>query len=1456
MSEELESGIILVEAQAVNAETAVIDSISDTEVLSFADLLSAIENLSNINEATLNRLFTALNGLQADNQFTQLEQFERSDLVQAVADRIVYRESNTTSASSNEVALKDRLAIYKAVKSEKGLSQSESSTHTRTGQSDSQILHQVSDIQNATNSISGQSVFSSILNRDKQGDSEQLENNHFDKSSTVEEFGYRSKENQQRAHYQRDNAHSDNEHISDFSQAQSTHSAEANFSQVESADGTKETENSAQNSSTFDRSRIYQDKLPNKDVKHNNSDVHLNTQKDVYIAYKGALNSTYQRESSAVSDTNRAEFYQLISAEKEIIARLEAINNTALRAESRSNTITHTMTGGQSVSQSSEKHEQLRETNNAHVQAESDTNNVSKSEFHQVTNNASETASAISIENEQSTSAHVRESIQSHKSDSLRTEKQSAVSASERDHSKAKQSSTSETTFSNPPQKHESVATKEREVANSVSSSEHDHSQVTQSNFSSAAYNEAKSKTEAIANEKQSESISNNNDTFSEAQRSNVTSSEQSQHIQSNQSETHTSASISQQNSDNFATVENAEQVSSSEVIRQQLSSQQSSLNNIEKATKRPISSATAEKTKTKAKTKQSDNGLYKDRRGRVRRNDGSFASKQEAKSYHRSGKTNSPTYGNMLLASAPIINLASRAFLGPAHGAIEELYELKQEIQHAMVSRGIHNKKDAKSYVSKKLSDSASKVKKTQAFIAKHTRNTLEKVKRSSEEKQSVNKRQDTHEQSAVSNSAASQTQTKNETNNVENTVSTRTENASTSYTGTSQEAISNTQNSNSESHAKSKVLNQEGDISQIEQYEQTQAQNKVSTQQHSVERDKHDNESASVTVSMAQHDSKTSAQSNVSDSLARTDNQKSVSESSTLENASQSSTNSQNTQVDIKAIESSASNTDTKQSSESSDKVSRTQQVGESFLNAIDNYVSKHTATANSSAFNASMMKAGINETSINRTANERVSIAEIIESQEMTTRELKDAQSLSSQNEIVQLKKVEDAVENISINVGGSAGGGLLDSLLDRDGGMDRSERNRRNRRRPRKGFKGKLASIAEVVSDPLSLLDGQDGPDNDRPTRRGRTRVPSTSRLAGSSKGMGRFFGLGGAGAMGASTLASSASVGTGMMRMGAMASKAIPILAAATTAYDAYSGFTNEDKQREAFGLTKMDEPTLGHKSAMALGGVLDLGGLTSGAAGLLGSGLEMIGFEGAKESLTFDSTDIAKSVYDKVSNVSSHSTSMISSLFGGDFSSAGDNAIGLLSELPFMSGLKSLVSSDSEVNTAQSDSKTMTSSDAVNSASNTQKLDSKNTSEQTSKLSEHTASTRTDSNSVINNDTKSSKSALAETSFSDIQTEFATTSAREFDTKSISDIQKETANKAASAKPEVITVSTPQDEQLKKVLTKLDKTLSKSSEKTSSTNNTTNINNNLSVAQSSGINTSFSDANIERFAND
>ncbi|END3385301.1 hypothetical protein ABL118_003912 [Vibrio alginolyticus] len=102
---------------------------------------------------------------------------------------------------------------------------------------------------------------------------------------------------------------------------------------------------------------------------------------------------------------------------------------------------------------------------------------------------------------------------------------------------------------------------------------------------------------------------------------------------------------------------------------------------------------------------------------------------------------------------------------------------------------------------------------------------------------------------------------------------------------------------------------------------------------------------------------------------------------------------------------------------------------------------------------------------------------------------------------------------------------------------------------------------------------------------------------------------------------------------GMSKIGSVAGKAIPFLAPALMAYDAFSGFTDHDKQKETFNLKDGQEATTGQKSSMALANALDLGGLVSGGAGLLGSALGAFGFDGAKEALTFDSGDMAKGIY-------------------------------------------------------------------------------------------------------------------------------------------------------------------------------------------------------------------------------
>lgn len=107
-------------------------------------------------------------------------------------------------------------------------------------------------------------------------------------------------------------------------------------------------------------------------------------------------------------------------------------------------------------------------------------------------------------------------------------------------------------------------------------------------------------------------------------------------------------------------------------------------------------------------------------------------------------------------------------------------------------------------------------------------------------------------------------------------------------------------------------------------------------------------------------------------------------------------------------------------------------------------------------------------------------------------------------------------------------------------------------------------------------------------------------------------------------------------------------KFVPLLAPALMAYDAFTGFTDAEKQQEVFNLKKGQEATLGQKSSMALASVLDMGGLISGSAGLIGDGLGKLGFDGAKEALNFDSGSMAKGIYSIFSSESTDEEKQIS----------------------------------------------------------------------------------------------------------------------------------------------------------------------------------------------------------------
>ncbi|WP_138590652.1 hypothetical protein [Pseudoalteromonas ruthenica] len=230
--------------------------------------------------------------------------------------------------------------------------------------------------------------------------------------------------------------------------------------------------------------------------------------------------------------------------------------------------------------------------------------------------------------------------------------------------------------------------------------------------------------------------------------------------------------------------------------------------------------------------------------------------------------------------------------------------------------------------------------------------------------------------------------------------------------------------------------------------------------------------------------------------------------------------------------------------------------------------------------------------------------------------------------------------EEVEDLQLTAGGGiGGGGLIEDMF----GFD-VDRKKGKGGKYRKGKTGKLGKIANFF--------------------RGGSKVAPAMATGALAAG----------GAAGASAgMVSAGGAKAGLMAGGKLLGKLIPIAAVATTMYDAYQGFSDEDKQREVFNLKKTDEPDLGHKTAMGLANVADLGGITSGVSGWLGKKLEAMGLEGAQEAMTFDVGDIAKKMHKRGSKTIASGTGIFSSLSEGDFSGALKNAGDLAQTFnPFM----------------------------------------------------------------------------------------------------------------------------------------------------------------------------------------
>lgn len=245
---------------------------------------------------------------------------------------------------------------------------------------------------------------------------------------------------------------------------------------------------------------------------------------------------------------------------------------------------------------------------------------------------------------------------------------------------------------------------------------------------------------------------------------------------------------------------------------------------------------------------------------------------------------------------------------------------------------------------------------------------------------------------------------------------------------------------------------------------------------------------------------------------------------------------------------------------------------------------------------------------------------------------------AQSEAQHDEVI--KKLEDVIDAVK-----PKGPSLLDSAFDAAGDMyrRRGKRGRGKSRSPR-------TRLSRAESGPRQKASSRV---RGGPTRPGRVDVdlprhqPKAPKVAAVRAGMGKAMPAlpavsSAAGrTAGAAIKGSAAMGGAAVGRLAGAGARAIPIvgqaLALGMAAYDGYDGYNDKEAQAKAFDLKGNTEASTGQKSAMAAAKVLDLGGLTSGAAGLVGSAAGAMGFQKIQDAMTFDSDDMARAIYEGMS---------------------------------------------------------------------------------------------------------------------------------------------------------------------------------------------------------------------------
>lgn len=249
---------------------------------------------------------------------------------------------------------------------------------------------------------------------------------------------------------------------------------------------------------------------------------------------------------------------------------------------------------------------------------------------------------------------------------------------------------------------------------------------------------------------------------------------------------------------------------------------------------------------------------------------------------------------------------------------------------------------------------------------------------------------------------------------------------------------------------------------------------------------------------------------------------------------------------------------------------------------------------------------------------------------------------------------LDDVREEVKKLS-HTSSKGAGGLMDSLIP----------GRRKRRGRKRGPLSAAADVADVAGD--LLPDGKGKPDASKPkpkpkkkgllakameVLKGGKKAATVAGAAATTAAAGATIAAGGvsgkevskAGEKATQTAVEKTTEKGGLKVAGKVAGKtalkAIPLVGTVIGAgMDAYEGYNDTDGQQRAFGVKEGDTISGRQKSEYTTANVLNMGGLVSGASGLLASGASALGMNGIAKSLTFDTGDIAKGLDSGLSKV-------------------------------------------------------------------------------------------------------------------------------------------------------------------------------------------------------------------------